>query len=123
MHFNYKDYLKKFSQENRSCPTKAEWLFWNCILKNDWTWYRFLRQKPVDWYILDFYCAKLRLGIEIDGESHEWKGDYDEERDLILSGLGIKIIRYSDVEVLKNFEWVHLDLESEIEKRKGEVNI
>ncbi|MFA7717597.1 MAG: endonuclease domain-containing protein [Candidatus Absconditabacterales bacterium] len=123
MYFNYKDYLKKFSQENRICPTKAEGLFWNCILNRDRTGYRFLRQKPIEGYILDFYCAKLKLGIEIDGESHEGRGDYDEERDLILLGLGIKIVRYSNTDVLKIFEGVHLDVEFQIKEREKEMNL
>jgi len=103
--------------------TRLEWLFWNCFLKHDETGYRFLRQKPVEWYILDFYCAKLKLGVEIDGESHEWRSDYDEERDMILRWLWIKIIRYSDTEVLKAFEWVRLDLEEKIKERAEELKV
>ena len=55
MHLDYKPYLKKYSQTNRKFPTESEWLVWNTILKWDRTWYRFLRQKPIEWYILDFH--------------------------------------------------------------------
>jgi len=49
--------------------------------------YRFLRQKPIGNYILDFYCSKLLLAIEIDGISHEDRIDYDHKRDDYLLSL------------------------------------
>lgn len=122
MIFHYKDNLKKYSQSNRKTPTKSEWLVWNMILKWDRTWYRFLRQKPIEWYILDFYCPKLKLGIEIDGESHENKGDYDEKRDYLLHSLWIKTIRYHDNDVLKQLEAISIHINAEIETRFKELN-
>ncbi|PJA48572.1 MAG: hypothetical protein CO170_02315 [candidate division SR1 bacterium CG_4_9_14_3_um_filter_40_9] len=123
MHYYYKNHLKEYSQENRNAPTKTEGLAWNCILKRDKTGYRFLRQKPVEGFILDFYCAKLKLGIELDGASHEGKGEYDAERDIFLLGLGIKIIRYDDHDILKNLEGVALDIESSIREREKELHL
>jgi very-short-patch-repair endonuclease len=90
-------------------------------LKWDKLWYRFLRQKPIAGYILDFYCPKLKLCIEIDGESHEWVGDYDEKRDFLLKSLWIKTIRYKDDSVLHNLEWVWLDIEYIVTERSKEV--
>lgn len=123
MYFYYKNYLKKFSQINRKVPTKAEGLFWNVIVKWDRTWYKFLRQKPITWYILDFYCPKLKLGIEIDGSSHEWRGDYDEKRDEALSLLWIKMIRYHDTDVTKRLEAVSLHMCWVIEERISELSL
>jgi len=123
MHLDYKSYLKKYSQINRKISTKSEWLFWNTILKWDRTWYRFLRQKPIEWYILDFYCPKLKLCIEIDGESHEWKGEYDEQRDQIVQLLWIKIIRYHEKDVLKKLEAVSIHINAEIEERVKELKL
>ena len=62
----YNRKLKPFSQINRKSMTKAESLVRHCILKNDKTGYRRLRQKPIGHYILDFYCHQLKLCIEID---------------------------------------------------------
>jgi len=64
--------------------------------------YRFLRQKPIDCFILDFYCSKLLLGIEVDGSSHDNKQEYDEARTGRLNFLGIKIIRYTNEVILKD---------------------
>ena len=91
------------------------------ILKWDRTWYRFLRQKPIKWYILDFYCPKLKLGIEIDGESHEGKGNYDKKRDDLLQLLWIKIIRYNDNDIIKQLEAVSIHINTEIELRAKSV--
>lgn len=93
------------------------------ILKWNRTWYRFIRQKPIEWYIIDFYCPKLKLGIEIDGISHEWKGDYDEKRDYLLQSLWIQMVRYHDNDVLKKLEPVSLHLYSIIKERAKELSI
>ena len=63
------------------------------------------------------YCPKLKLAIEIDGESHEWKGDYDEKRDKILQSLWIKVIRYREKDVLKKLEAVSIHINTEIEEK------
>jgi len=123
MHLDYQPYLKKYSQTNRKIPTESEWLVRNTILKWDRTWYRFLRQKPIEWYILDFYCPKLKLCIEIDGESHEEKGNNDEERDGILQWLWIKTIRYHDRDVLKKLEAMSVHINTEIEERVKELGL
>ncbi len=68
--------------------------------------YDFHRQKPIDNYIVDFFCPKLNLIIEIDGESHEFKGDTDYERRKRLESLGLKFLRFSDIDVKKNMEEV-----------------
>ena len=54
---------------------------------------KFRRQQVVGRYVLDFYCAELRLGIEIDGEVHDGQPEYDAVRDEILSSYGIRILR------------------------------
>jgi len=93
------------------------------LLKWDRTGYRFLRQKPIEWYILDFYCPKLKLAIEIDGESHEWKGDYDEERDKTLKDIWIKILRYRDEDIHKKLDAVSIDMYAEIEQKAKIISL
>ncbi len=113
----YNTSLKWFARSNRTVMTKAESLVWNYILKWDRTWYRRLRQKPIGNYILDFYCAKLKLCIEIDGESHDTKQEQDEIRDQYLrEHYGIKTIRYTNSQVEKNLQWVADDVVCQIDQ-------
>ena len=70
--------------------------------------YRFRRQHPVRNYIVDFYCHKLKLVIEADGSIHNSKEAKisDEERQKNLEAEGIKVIRFTNAEILKNIESV-----------------
>ena len=121
MVFNYSKYLKKYSQQNRKHQTEAEWKFRNMVLKKDMTWYRFLRQKPIWNYILDFYCDKLKLWIEIDDKSHDWKWEQDEERTKYLNSLWIIIIRYTNEDINYRLDGVILDLENKLDEREKEI--
>jgi very-short-patch-repair endonuclease len=100
--------LKKRSQTLRKNSTDAEVLLWS-FLKNknldDEKWYR---QKPIGNYIVDFYCPKRKLVVEADGSQHfEEKGmEYDAERSIFLSSLGLKILRFDNYEILTNVDGV-----------------
>lgn len=112
----YKKTLTTLARENRKNPTKAESRIWNEVLRNrKFAQYKFVRQKPIDGYIVDFYCSELRLVIEIDGDSHTEMVEYDQERTKILSGYGLSVVRYSNEDVLKNIEGVYDDLAQWIE--------
>ena len=69
---------------------------------------RFRRQRPFGPYIVDFYCASLKLVIEIDGDSHATPeaAAYDAERTKYLKGLGLQVLRFSNVEVMENLEGI-----------------
>ena len=110
-----KDYAR--INRNQYVMTEAEWKMRNRALKKDKTWYRFLRQKPVWNYILDFYCHKLKLWIEIDDNSHDWKWEYDEERTKYLNNVGIEIIRYTNNNIHYSLDAVTIDLKSKIRER------
>jgi len=120
MIFYYKSKNKSYAQENRNqhTMTEAEWKFRNIVLKEDKTWYRFLRQKLVWNYILDFYCAKLRLCIEIDDNSHDQKYLYDLQRTQYLNTLWIHVIRYRNREIYRQLDSVIIDLSSKLEERE-----
>ena len=70
--------------------------------------HRVYRQRPIDNFVVDFYCPKLKLVIEIDGDSHyrENAQEYDSQRTEILQGYGLKVIRFTNEEVLHNLEGV-----------------
>ncbi len=69
---------------------------------------RIYKQRPIHNFIVDFYVPKLKLVIEIDWESHfdnQWI-EYDKERTAILEWLWLRVIRFTNNEVMNNFEWV-----------------
>ncbi|MDX9710182.1 MAG: endonuclease domain-containing protein, partial [Trichloromonas sp.] len=107
----YDKKLTELARQNRSNPTKAELTIWREILrKRQFARFKFLRQKPIGGYIVDFYCAELRLVVEIDGESHAETIEYDAERTKFLNSLGLQVIRYTNDEVLRNLAGVYDDL-------------
>lgn len=116
----YLEDLRGLSKNNRKNYTEAEKIFWRIVGKNK-LGYRFLRQKPIGRFIADFYCSKLLLVIEIDGDYHRERKNYDDGRDEMLANRGILTIRYKNTDILDNLNWVRNDLIERIEKRKGEL--
>ena len=74
--------------------------------------FQFLRQKPFDNYIVDFFYYELMLAIEIDGDSHSTKIEEDKIRQKRLESLGIKFLRFIDREVKKNMRGVLQSIEA-----------
>jgi len=114
----YLDELRIMARQYRNNPTKAEQIFWNEILQYDKIKYRFLRQKPINRYIMDFYCSKLMLAIEIDGDSHRSKEYLDTQRDIFLEKYQIKTVRYTNDQVFNELEKIKSDLKNIINERK-----
>jgi very-short-patch-repair endonuclease len=85
----------------RSNMTRAEIILWSRLRSKKINGYKFRRQQPLFDYIVDFYCDKLKLIIEVDGEIHSFseKISYDSKRDSILKINGYHIIRLSNFEV------------------------
>ena len=100
---HYNKNHKEFARELRTeTVSKAEKLLWKAILSRRQTGERFLRQRPIDNFIVDFFAPALGLIIEIDGSSHINKGEYDFYRQQKLESLGYEMIRFSEGEVLQN---------------------
>lgn len=111
MHIPYRPHLKLLSRELRANMTPTEKIFWYKILHSvPFSDYRFLRQKPLLNYIVDFYCSKLKVMIEIDGESHIHQVEYDKKRSADLEVYGIRVIRYTNHEIFSNLHGVCEDL-------------
>ncbi len=85
--------------------------------------YKFLRQKPIENFIVDFYCFALRLVIEIDGDTHAEQEKYDIKRTNLLNQLGIKVIRYTNTDVMQSLDGLLENLEEQIEMRERELGI
>ncbi|HOK80203.1 MAG TPA: endonuclease domain-containing protein [bacterium] len=108
MKIHYDKKLKKFSRTLRQKMTDVERLFWSKIRMRQLNGYQFYRQRPIGEYVVDFYCPRAKLIIEIDGGQH-YEDDgrrKDEMRDKFLSGIGLKILRFSDRDVIENIEGV-----------------
>ncbi len=86
--------------------TFAEVLLWNRLRAGQLDEMRFRRQHPVGPYIADFYCAKAKLVIEIDGMSHEDRAAYDDDRTRFLAAAGLRVVRFTDDEVLQDLNRV-----------------
>jgi very-short-patch-repair endonuclease len=91
---HYDPKLKQRSRELRKNSTLAEVLLWNQLKKSKMLGYPFLRQRPIHKYIADFYCPKLKLVIEIDGESHREKFLSDQIRQKNLQSFGLNVLRF-----------------------------
>jgi len=120
-YIQYNKSNKERARYNRENQTKPEELL-RSVLRKKQLWQIFLRQKMIDSFILDFYCSKLMLWIEVDWESHEYNQDYDIQRDEKLRHIWVKIIRYRNEDVFNNLEWVREDILEEIKIRKNEVH-
>lgn len=74
-----------------------------------------MRQKPIDEYIVDFYCGELKLAIEIDGESHDGKFEEDMARQRKLESLGLTVLRFNDLDVKRDMKNVLMAIAGWIE--------
>jgi len=110
--------IRQFARELRQPQTPAEATLWN-HLRNRNLKYKFRRQHPIDFFIIDFYCAEARLLIEIDGSSHleREQQEYDQSRTEYLEALEYKVIRFTNDDVRYNIHAVVTAIMQEIESR------
>ena len=99
--------ITQFAQEMRQPQTPAEATLWR-HLRNRNLEYKFRRHHAIEFFIIDFYCAEVKLCIEIDGESHLSKEqqEYDTARTEYLESLGRKVIRFTNNDVRYNIHAV-----------------
>ena len=118
MFYDYNKNLLDRAKANRKEMTTAEKRMWYDVLKN--LPYRFLRQRVIGNYIPDFYCAAHKLVIEVDGDTHftEEAIEYDNERTAYFRSLGIRTVRFTNDEVLKNTNAVFEELKRILENGK-----
>jgi very-short-patch-repair endonuclease len=115
----YNPKLKEFARYLRKNSTLAEILLWNKI-KGEALGVEFKRQVPIDEFIVDFFCHEFMLIIEVDGQSHDFKYEYDLQRQKKLEDLGFTIIRFADQLVKKDMSNVLRALEITIRKLKSQ---
>ena len=103
---SYNPKLKEYARKLRNNSTYTEVQLWNYLKKKQLRGYDFDRQKPIDKYIVDFYCKDLMLAIEIDGESHYGNTDKDKKKDRRLNELGVTVLRFDDLDVVYKLDKV-----------------
>lgn len=115
--------LKGFAKNGRKNQTPEERRVWYDYLNKVTP--RFHRQRIINNYIVDFYCPKLRVIIEIDGYQHyyEENREYDQKRTEYLESLGFVVLRFDNTEVNRDFEQVKFEIKSFCENRAEEFNL
>ena len=96
---------RAFARKLRKNATEAERALWQRIRRRQ-LGFKFRRQVPIRGYIADFYCAKARLIVEVDGLIHESRRDYDARRTTHLTRAGFTVIRFSNDQVMMEVERV-----------------
>ncbi len=97
-----------YAKELRKNMTEAEIFLWERLRRKKINGLKFRRQQVIDGYIVDFYCEKLRLVIEVDGEIHktEKQKKYDKHRKVVFETRGIKELRFDNEVVVEDIEFV-----------------
>ena len=106
MFYNASPEIFKRAKELRENLTPTENLLWHELNRKKFKGYRFKPQHPIDRFIVDFYCHRAILVIEIDGEVHEQgeQVERDQGRSAELEAFGVKVLRFSNLEVQENLE-------------------
>lgn len=107
---HYKEKLTKTGRSLRSNMTETEIRLWNRIRRKQINDLQFFRQRPIGNFVVDFYCPKKKLVIEVDGGQHFWDEDAMKrdllKDDYLKNKLSLKVLRFSNVEVYNNMEGV-----------------
>ena len=107
--------LARTLRKNMTPEEKHLWYDYLCSYPD-----RFQRQKPIGNYIADFYCAKARLVVELDGSGHYIKDqpEYDKERTEYMKTLGFEVIRFTNMDITKKFSGVCITIDKAVKERK-----
>ncbi len=105
---SYNKTLKEYSRRLRKEITDAERALWSIIRVKQLKGYQFYRQKPIGNFIVDFYCPKANLVLELDGGQHYTEDGMikDRLRDDFMRSIGLRVLKFSDREVFENIEGV-----------------
>ena len=108
---HYNPDLKEFARELRTeTVSKAEKFIWKALLSRNQLGVKFKRQRPIDHFIVDFFCQELGLIIEIDGNSHWHNPEYDRYRQDKLESLGYTFLRFQEGIVINQLHHVQTQI-------------
>lgn len=108
----YNPKLKERARKLRNNSTLSEIMLWKKLKGKQMKGFDFDRQRPINNYIVDFYCKDLMLALEVDGSSHDNKFIYDVQRQQKLESLGVNFLRFTDLEVKKDMNTVLSTIEN-----------
>jgi very-short-patch-repair endonuclease len=125
-HFNnYNKHLKQYAKNLRNSSTLPEIILWSKVLrKRQLRGYPFLRQRPIQNFIVDFFSKDLNLIIELDGAIHRFQKKKDKQRENELKKLGYSMIRFENEEILNDLIHVEKILEGfidDFEEKNGKI--
>jgi len=124
MYFGAPPALFRLAKELRKNETEAEKILWSKLNKNQILGLQFRRQHPINMFIADFYCAKIKLIIEVDGSIHEIPGyhAYDIGRSDVLNDFGITIIRFTNEQIFHDLANAVLIIENRVKQLISTAN-
>ena len=108
--------LKPVAHRMRYGPTQAEKTLWQRLRKHQVRGLSFRRQFCIGQFIVDFYCARVKLAIEVDGDIHQYQPEKDALRQEFLSGLGIRVMRFPNTTVLLEIDNVIQQIENSVSR-------
>jgi very-short-patch-repair endonuclease len=119
-------YLKHTARKLRNNATEAEHRLWQYLKRKKVKDLQFYRQRPLGKYIVDFYCPKIKMVIEVDGGQHYENGEMvksDIEReDYLKNILGLRVLRFTNMDILKNLSAVMDRILEEVRKLQIPLN-
>ena len=123
MYFGAKPAIFKLAKELRKDETKAEKILWSRLNRNQILGLQFRRQHPINIFIADFYCAKIKLVIEIDGSIHDITEyqEHDRGRSEILNDFGITVIRFTNEQIIEEIDSTVEQIETVVQKLLSQV--
>ena len=98
--------LLTFARSMRQEPAPAEQKLWRCLRNGQLNGFKFRRQVGFRKYIADFYCAECNLVVELDGDSHSERVEYDEKRTALLRAEGLAVVRFVNTDVFDHLDAV-----------------
>ena len=114
--FGASDYLFDNAKALRKRSTTAEHLFWKIVRNRQIMGFKFRRQHPLKYFIADFYCHEAMLVIELDGSIHQLEHvkQNDNSREVIISELGIKVLRFTNDDIFTDLDTVINKIENHL---------
>ncbi len=121
----YNRNLKQYSRQLRENTTDTERNLWAKVRMKQLKGYQFYRQKPIGDYIVDFYCPKAKLVIEVDGSQHfsDEMIEYDRIRDEYINSLGLKVLRFTNTDILTHIDGVVESIIENMRVSEEEISI
>jgi len=103
---------KELARNLRKNQTQSEEILWQALRDRQFKFLKFRRQHVISGFVVDFYCHRLRLAIELDGKIHEKQKEYDQLRQKIIEEKDIMFLRINSKDIFENLENVLVRIEA-----------